>query len=175
MPSTGDQIIVTVHRSAQDYYSCDITPHAPQALLPQLAFESVTKKTRPVLAAGALVYARVAAVSKHADTELECVNPATGKADGLGPLKGGMVWKVSLAFARRLMMGKRGGVVLLDELSKTVAFELAIGRNGKVWVNSQDNIQATLAVGKAIVEVDEKNLTPPEQVQLAKKTAKGLQ
>ena len=174
IPSVGDQVIVKVQRSTQDFHNCYITPHSPPVLLPSLAFEAATKKTRPVLNQGALVYARVASTSKHTDTELECVNPTTGKADGLGPLKGGMVWDVTLGFARRMMMGKRGGVVLLEELSKTLSFEVAIGRNGKVWVNGADDIRTTIAVGRAIVEVGEKRLTEQKQVELAKRVVRGL-
>ena len=174
IPSVGDQVIVTVQRSTQDFHNCYITPHSSLVLLPSLAFEAATKKTRPVLNQGALVYARVALTSKHTDTELECVNPATGKADGLGPLKRGMLWDISLGFARRMMMGKRGGVVLLEELSKSITFEVAIGRNGKVWVDGGDNVRTTIAVGRAIVEVDEKGLTEQKQVEVAKRIAKSL-
>lgn len=37
------------------------------------------------------------------DPELECFDAETGKANGLGELKGGMVFSVSLGTARRLL------------------------------------------------------------------------
>ena len=58
--------------------------------------------------------ARILSASAHTDTELICCNPSTGKADGMGELKGGMVFDVSLGLARRLLMGKQreeGGVI----------------------------------------------------------------
>src|SRR3954453_17232230 len=100
IPRLNDLIICTIHHSSAETYHVTITPHAPLATLPQLAFESATKKTRPMLQAGDLVYARVSTASDYLDAvELECVSATTGKADGLGPLKDGMVFDVSLGMA----------------------------------------------------------------------------
>jgi RNA-binding protein Rrp4 and related proteins (contain S1 domain and KH domain) len=88
IPTVHDLVIAQIQRSSPDYFHCTITPHAPQVMLGQLAFEGATKKTRPMLKAGDLVYARVLSVGVGAGAEVEitCVNPATGKADGgLGP------------------------------------------------------------------------------------------
>lgn len=98
----------------------------------------------------------------------------TGKAGGLGPLKGGMVFDVSLSFARRLMMGKSGGVVVLEGLSEVVAFEVAVGRNGRVWVDGGEDVRLTLVVGKILTEADEKNLDEAAQRELVKKALKKL-
>lgn len=131
-----------------------------------------TKKTRPQIAPGQLVYARVSLANKHMDAELECVNPATGKADGLGPLTGGMVFTVSLGFARRLLMPKsttEGGVVVLEELGNMgLGFEVAVGRNGKVWVNSEA-VRTILLVGRSLKESDEGKLDVEAQKKLVKK------
>ena len=111
------------------------------------------------------------------DPELECVSSSTGKSEGLGPLKGGMVFDISLVMARRLMMVKppeQGSLIVLDELStQGVAFEIAVGRNGKVWVDSK-SIKATLAVGKAIQETDKQRLGIEEQKKLVRKLVRDL-
>ncbi|KAF2397468.1 hypothetical protein EJ06DRAFT_498555, partial [Trichodelitschia bisporula] len=133
-PHVGDLVIATVVRGGGDFFTCAITPYAATAALPILAFEGANKKNRPQLQPGAVVYARVVSDGRHVEAELECVNQRTGKGDGLGPLKGGMVFDVSTAFARRLMMGKRGGVVVLEVMSEKVGFEVAVGGNGRVWV-----------------------------------------
>ena len=66
----------------------------------------------------------------------------------------------------------QGALVLLDELgSQGVAFETAVGRNGKVWVKSK-SVKATLAIGKAIQETDEKALSVEEQKKLAKRVVR---
>lgn len=176
MPVTGDTVVVTVHHTSQDFYHCIITPHAPLAQLPQLAFENASKKTRPLLTPGSLVYARISMANKHMDPELECVHPSTGRSDGLGELKGGMVFDVSLGFARRLMMPdpvKQGGVVVLEECAEKIPFEIAVGRNGRIWVNAE-HVKQTLAVGKAIVETDRERLGLDEQKKVVKRLLKNL-
>jgi exosome complex component RRP40 len=87
------------------------------------------------------------------------VHPTTGKAEGLGPLKGGMVFDVSGGFARRLMLPvKRGGCGLLEGMAgRGVGFEVAVGRNGRVWVGGEDG-RVVVAVGRALCEVDERGV-----------------
>lgn len=109
------------------------------------------------------------------DPELECVSASTGKSEGLGPLTGGMLFDISLGMARRMMMARpseQGGFTILEELGEAgVAFEIAVGRNGKVWVDSK-SVKNTLAIGEAIQDTDEKGLSPDEQKKLAKKVAR---
>jgi len=84
------------------------------------------------------------------------------------------VFDVSVGFARRLMSGRKGGVVLLDEVAKNVEFEVAIGRNGRVWVNAgEEKMKLTLALGRALQEVDEKGLTVEEQREVVKAVVKS--
>lgn len=177
IPCQNDLIIGQIARSATDFYYVSLSPYTPNATLPHLAFESATKKTRPQLSSGELVYARVSLANRHMDPELECVNPSTGKADGLGPLKDGMVFDVSLGFARRLLMAKsreEGKVEVLEALGEEgLAFETAVGRNGKVWVNSE-NTKTVVVVGRALRETDEKNLGVEAQRKLVKKLVREM-
>lgn len=160
-----------------DVYYASITDFTSYASLPQLSFEGATKKTRPQLVQGNLVYARITLANKHMDPEIECFSSSTGKSEGLGPLTGGMVFDISLGMARRLMMpapAERGGLVVLEELGNAgVAFEIAVGRNGKVWVDSKTPM-ATLAVGKVIQDTDQHSLGVEEQKKLVKKTVKRM-
>ena len=125
------------------------------------------------------MYARVSKCSKWEDTEIECFNSATGKGEGLGPLKGGMVFDVSTAFARRLMMGtdkegrSKGGVVVLEEVGEKVKFEVAVGRNGRVWVDS-GGVRSTLGIGRLLVEADEKVMDVEAQKKAVKKALKDM-
>ncbi len=100
------------------------------------------------------------------------MSPATGKAEGLGPLVGGMLFSVSLDMARRLLMpnSKNSGVVILEELggSGGLAFETAVGRNGKLWVNGE-SLKTVVAVGRAVQETDEGGLDVPAQKKLVKR------
>lgn len=177
LPTLGDLVIATIHHSSVDLYYASISDYTPNATLPHLSFEGATKKTRPQLASGALVYARVTLANKHMDPELECVSSSTGKSEGLGPLTGGMLFSVSLAMARRLMLprpAEQGNLVLLEELGGAgVPFEIAVGRNGKVWADSKA-VKTTLAIGRALQETDEKVLDVDEQKKLAKKVAREV-
>ncbi|KAL8915936.1 MAG: hypothetical protein Q9208_008778 [Pyrenodesmia sp. 3 TL-2023] len=171
IPQPNDVVIATVHHSSTDWYHCSITPHTAFAQLPQLAFEGATKKTRPQLVAGSLIYARVLSASKHLDPEIVCYNPSTGKSEGMGELKGGMVFDVSLGMARRLLLSKQkdeGGLVVLDELAGEMAFEIAVGRNGKVWIKA-GGVKETLLVGRSLQETDCDSLRVDEQRKLVKK------
>lgn len=111
------------------------------------------------------------------DPELECVSSSTGKSDGLGPLNDGMLFSISLGMARRLMMPKsaqQGKVVVLDELADAgLQFETATGRNGRLWVHS-DNIKTVILVGKAVQETDDKSLDVDGQKKLVKRLIKEL-
>lgn len=169
-----------MQKSAADVYYVHLSDHSAPATLPQLSFESATKKTRPMLAPGALVYARVTVADKHMDAELECVSSSTGKSEGLGPLTGGMLFPVSLGFARRLMMPRAaeaaaaGKVVVLEALAAGgLQFETATGRNGRFWVDSA-SVRTVLAVGRAVQETDEKGLGVEEQQKLVRKLLKEL-
>ncbi|KAH7037218.1 uncharacterized protein B0I36DRAFT_371849 [Microdochium trichocladiopsis] len=177
VPSVGDLVIGTVQKSAADYFYVSLSDYTSNASLPQLAFEMATKKTRPQLNPGALVYARVTMANRHMDPELECVSSSTGKADGLGPLNGGMLYTISQGMARRLLMRKsveEGRVVVLEELGAAgLAFETAVGRNGKIWVNSE-NIKTILAVGRAVQDTDEQHLSVESQKKLVRKLVKEL-
>lgn len=177
IPAVGDLVIATIHHSSVDMYHASITDYTPFASLPQLSFEGATKKNRPQLVQGSLAYARLSLANKHMDPELECMSSSTGKAEGLGPLTGGMLFDISLGLARRLMMSQpaeKGKVVVLEELGDAgIAFEIAVGRNGKVWVDSK-SVKTTLAIGRVLRETDEKGLTVEEQKKLVKKVAREL-
>ena len=156
-----------------------LTPYAAQALLPHLAFENATKKTRPQLPAGALVYCRIASSQSHnkfQEPELTCINPATGKADGLGELKGGMVFPISIGLATRLLLKKQredGGVAVLDSIAKKWPFEVAVGKNGFIWVDAGD-VKRTILIGRVLTETDEHNLNIEMQEKLVKSLSKEL-
>lgn len=195
IPTINDLVIAQVHHSSPDYFFCMVTPHTAHALLPQLAFEGVTKKTRPQLKQGDLVYARVSStgVGAGAEVEITCVNPATGKSEpgGLGQINGGMVFDVSTGMAARLLRASSSstdddegvdGIVLFSELGKKLetygGFELAVGRNGKVWVNCPEAGDAAfkviIAIGQCLQKTDDNNLDQTDQRKLVAKTLRDM-
>lgn len=166
-------VIATINTSTGENFNCFLTPNTPAATLPHLAFEGATRKTRPQLVPNSLVYARIASAGKDSSPELTCVDPSTGKSEGLGPLKGGMVFKISLGMARRLLAGSKGGVTILEALGEKVGFEITVGRNGMLHVDG-GNVKTTLAVGRAVQEVDEQALGAKGQKKLAERVLKSL-
>ncbi|KAH9868235.1 hypothetical protein J1614_007307 [Plenodomus biglobosus] len=171
-PFTGDLVIATVASSAAENFNCLLSPNTPFATLPHLAFEGATKKTRPQLPPTSLVYCRIASAGKDLPPELTCVDPSTGKSEGLGLLKGGMLFKISLGMARRMLAAK-GGLPLLEAMGAKVGFEVTVGRNGLVHVEG-GNVKTTLAVGRAIQEVDDKGLGEQGQRKLAASALKNI-
>ncbi|KAL2919563.1 exosome non-catalytic core subunit rrp40 [Polyrhizophydium stewartii] len=141
IPSVGEPVLAVVQAKHAENFRVDIGGPHP-ALLPVLAFEGATKRNRPNLDVGALVYARVSLANKDMDPEIECVNPATSKADGFGELKGGTVVKCSLGMCRSLMAKNSP---ILEGLSSLFPFETAIGMNGRVWINAETTRQIVLA------------------------------
>lgn len=174
----GDLVIAQMRASSADFFHLHINSYSHQAFLPQLAFEGATKKTRPQLKAGDVVYAKVLSASKNMEIELTCVNPSTGKSepDGLGKLNGGMIFDISPGLAERLL--KKQGVIALDELGSKLpgGFEIAVGRNGRVWVDCPESgVRGICAVGKCLTEMDEDELQENEQKKLANKIITELQ
>lgn len=189
LPSVSDSVIAVVLRSTSEAYLLSIpgSPNQGNVTLPHLAFENATKKTRPILQPGALVYCRVSLANKFMDPEVECFNNQTGKADGFGELKGGMLFTISLGLARRLLgdgkklrhlrirqsgQGKVAmstGLEVVEELGSKLTFEIAVGRNGRIWVNSPD-VKTTVFVGKCIQ--DSEFLTGQEQKDMVRERIK---
>lgn len=177
IPRPGDLVIAQVQRSSQDFFHLTICPHTPQVILPQLAFEGASKKTRPQLKANDLVYAKILSANKNMEVELTCVNPSTGKAEpeGLGPITGGMVFDVSTGFAARLLNSRN--VIVLEELGEKIAggFEVAVGKNGKFWVDCPEaGVKAICAVGRCLQATDSDNLRENEQQSLVKKVVRDI-
>ena len=172
IPHAGDLVIAQVHHSSMDSFHLQLVPHTPHAILPQLAFEGATKKTRPQLKANDIVYAKITTAKKDMEVELSCVNPSTGKSDpdGLGPLTGGMVFDISDGLASRIL--KKEGILVLEELGEKLqgGFEVAVGKNGKVWVDCPGgSVKGACAIGRCLRETDEGHLQEKEQKKLVSK------
>lgn len=110
------------------------------------SFEGGTKKNRPNLVQGSLVYARMSVANKDVEPEIACVS-SSGKADGFGPLADGYMFKCSTGLARQCLASDS---VVLNEIGKYLPFEIAVGLNGRIWVNSTSSIN-TVVISNAII------------------------
>lgn len=149
VPSPQEAIIGVVTGRSGEGWRVDIGSAHP-ASLDGLAFEGATKRNKPNLKVGSVLYARVSLAHKDMEPELECFDAQTRKAEGFGELKGGFVTSCSLQMSRLLLDPKH---FLLPLLGSRCSLEVAVGVNGKVWVNTS-SIRQTITVARCIVAVD---------------------
>ncbi|KAK9315974.1 hypothetical protein V1524DRAFT_427901 [Lipomyces starkeyi] len=170
VPAVHDTILGTVIGRFGDqeksFYRVSIPDSAaPIGILSSAAFaNAASRHTRPNLSTGATVYARISAFSLAlGEPELECFDEKTGKEGGFGELKGGMLADMSIGLARRLLApsGVYGGSTVVDVLGQLVPFEIAVGRNGRIWIDSE-SCKMTVAIIKAIQETED---FPKEQME----------
>jgi exosome complex component RRP40 len=143
--------------SFAEEYKVDIKSPSP-ALLPVLAFEGATKRNRPFLNPGDIVFCRVTAASMYMDPELSCMD-SQGRSDGLGLVSGGCMLETTTGHCRRLL--QKQPPLELQLIRDAVACELVVGANGRVWVKSNDprktaaiaNILRTCAVNSGDEDV----------------------
>ncbi|KAI8323848.1 hypothetical protein GQ54DRAFT_322248 [Martensiomyces pterosporus] len=145
VPAEGEPVIGVVVARHGEGYRVDIGS-AHDALLPLLAFEGATRRNKPNLAVGTVVYARVVVANSVMDPEIECYNSNTGKSEGYGELAEGFMFRCSLGLARRLMDSR---APVLNAIGADTPFEVAVGLNGRVWINTE-NPETTVLVSNAI-------------------------
>eukprot|EP00271_Cylindrocystis_brebissonii_P002226 TRINITY_DN12662_c0_g1_i2.p1 TRINITY_DN12662_c0_g1~~TRINITY_DN12662_c0_g1_i2.p1 ORF type:complete len:245 (+),score=68.90 TRINITY_DN12662_c0_g1_i2:493-1227(+) len=132
LPAVDDVVVGTVTSRYGESFDVDVGGPV-EAVLPVLSFEGATRRNRPNLQVGAAVYARVVAQELDRPPELSCMD-AAGKASGFGALTAGYIFSCSSGLARALLAHPPPAV--LQALASHVAFELAVGLNGRVWVHS---------------------------------------
>ncbi|XP_063939162.1 uncharacterized protein LOC108197706 isoform X2 [Daucus carota subsp. sativus] len=103
------------------------------AFLPVLAFEGGTRRNIPKFEVGTLIYVRVVKANIGMNPELSCMD-ASGKAAEFGPLKDGYMFESSTGLSRMLLSSPTCPV--LEALGKKLSFEIAVGLNGRAWVNA---------------------------------------
>lgn len=166
IPQTNDFVIGLITGTYGEYYKVSLQNFSTPVLLSMMAFPNATKKNRPNLKAGQAVYARVSQAIPDIETELECIDPTTGKEGGFGLLdESGFLFDINLNFARELLFNTNS--IVLEKLASRCAFEISIGINGRVWIkcgeglildqesseenNSRKDVRTTLAAANYIV------------------------
>ncbi|KAH7722688.1 exosome complex component RRP40 protein-like protein [Aphelenchoides avenae] len=147
-PRAGDRVLGVVTGRAGENYKVDIGC-ADQALLNFFAFEGATKKNKPVVKTGDLIYGQVVLTAKQFEPELSCVDNQ-GNALGMGIIKTpGTQVPVSLWQARQML---RPDDTLLTALGKELKFEAIVGMNGRVWISGEPAV--VLAVREAVLAAE---------------------
>lgn len=145
IPAKGDNVVGVVMAKLGDYFRVDIGGSSP-ASLSYLAFEGVTKRNRPNLNVGDLVYAKLLVANKDCEPELVCIDHY-GKSSGLGILpSSGFMFCCSIYLVRNILSADSE---LLKLLGKSIQYEIAIGMNGRIWLQAK-TAQETIALTNAI-------------------------
>lgn len=149
IPNRGENVVGIVVQKGGDIFKVDIGA-SEQASLSYLSFEGATKKNRPDLQVGDLVFAKLIVASKDMEPELVCVD-SHGKEQKLGVLSSnGMLFTCSLSLIRKILSPNS---LLFNTLARSQAFEVAAGMNGRVWVKAR-TIRETIAVANAILAAE---------------------
>ncbi|KAL7481371.1 hypothetical protein ACHAW6_007052 [Cyclotella cf. meneghiniana] len=156
-----------------DYYCVNIFG-SHSALLHVLSFEGATKRNWPQLdpVGGGVGVSGITTFNKGGvdkdDGGALCKDWLTNEGT-YGPLHGGTSFRVSLGLARELLNAKNVVLSALDQSG--IPFEIAIGVNGMVWVNSPEP-EYTITVLNAIQNSE---VMSSEQVQeMVKMMVKNL-
>lgn len=143
IPHNNDFVIGTVTGSIGDYYKVSLQNYSPSVLLSFMAFPNASRKNRPNLTNGQVVYARVVNDDNDStfETELECFDGSNNReSGGFGILDdSGFVFDVAMNFARELLYNSK--LTVLELLATRVQFEIAVGINGKVWLKCGEGLQ----------------------------------
>lgn len=146
-PMEEDTVIGIVTKSFSERYVLDLNA-THNGTLATVAFDGATKRSRPNLEIGSVVYCRVLKSDRDLDPELSCKAPvnvarkdwASGEAL-FGELIGGLTFNISVGFACKLMEKE---CAILESLAHFFAFEIAIGMNGIIWIDAKKNDELIL-------------------------------
>uniref|UniRef100_A0A182M175 AB hydrolase-1 domain-containing protein n=1 Tax=Anopheles culicifacies TaxID=139723 RepID=A0A182M175_9DIPT len=123
VPNRGELVIGVVIAKAGDIFRLDIGS-CETASLSYMAFEGATKKNRPDVNVGDIVYARLLIAHPDVEPELVCVD-SHGKKGKLGVLHEGFMLCCSLNLIRKILNPKCAFLALL---AKELPFEMAAGK-----------------------------------------------
>ncbi|CAH8467412.1 unnamed protein product [Heterobilharzia americana] len=170
-----DKVIGIVTKRAGENFVVDIGCPSP-ATLNCLSFEGSSKKNRPDIHAGDVLYAMITRADRDLEVELSCTDEA-GKACGMGILgrhepgtvgnaggrSGGILLHCTQDLIRRLT--NQDEFPLLQLLSKVYPFEVFMGANGRIWLTAS-SARETMILANAIAIAE--HIPASECCQLAK-------
>ncbi|KAJ8971023.1 hypothetical protein NQ314_000942 [Rhamnusium bicolor] len=130
IPKKGDLVVGIVVKKVGDTLKIDIGS-AEFASLSMLAFEGATKKQKPDVQVGDIIYAKLLNAHREMEPELVCID-SYYKAGKLGVLSNdGYLINISLNLAQRLLSIENP---LLRTLGKKIPYEIVLGVNRKMWL-----------------------------------------
>ncbi|KFH09644.1 putative exosomal 3'-5' exoribonuclease complex subunit [Toxoplasma gondii VAND] len=151
-PVEGDVVVGIVSGKKNEAYTVNIRARGDGSLPLVSSFEGATRRHKPELRRGSLILCRVERASPELGAELTCIDPNckkswTSQEKLLGELEGGFVLDVPAPLAISLSSPH---CFLLESLGERLAFEIASGANGRVWIRAKDAGDAIL-IGNILV------------------------
>ncbi|XP_030754204.1 exosome complex component RRP40 [Sitophilus oryzae] len=132
IPKKADLVLGIVTKKSSDNLKVDIGS-AESASLSMLAFEGATKKVKPDVNVGDVIYAKVINAHKEMEPELVCIDQYY-KAGKLGVLSNeGFVINLKQKLIQQMLNPENP---LLRTLGRKFPYEIVIGVNGKVWMRA---------------------------------------
>ncbi|XP_056328247.1 exosome complex component RRP40 [Danio aesculapii] len=166
VPAKGESVIGIVTAKSGDVFKVDVGG-SEQASLSYLAFEGATKRNRPNVQVGDLVFGQFTIANKDMEPELVCID-SCGRANGMGVFGGdGLLFKVSLGLVRRLLAPHSD---LVSDLEKMFPCEMVVGLNGRVWVKAR-TVQHTLILSNLLEACE--NMSAAQRQTLLRRVADG--
>ncbi|XP_055692441.1 exosome complex component RRP40 [Lutzomyia longipalpis] len=149
VPAKGDTVIGYVTGKSTETFRVDIGA-SEAASLSYLAFEGATKRNRPEVNVGDILFGRLLVASGEFEPELVCLDSSGLKKDRFGVLPvDGFVFECSINLCRKMLDDK---FPLTRALAKDYRFEMAVGINGRIWIRGHTPRQ-TIGLSHAILGV----------------------
>lgn len=148
-PKKGNIVIGFVERRNVDDWLVDIG-YSHSAILPQLAFDGVTKKNAPKFNRGEVVVAFVEEVPENGEVLLSCLSRTPNEK--LGRVLGGNILR-----CRPEDMNKIAEYEFQQKISQKSPLTVAKGENGRMWVdtgNPATSVMVTHAITTALGSED---------------------
>ena len=130
------------------------------ARLSMYAFKRAVKGNRPDLKIGDIVYGKMDNYKDNYPPTITCTlnfneNKSLGELTNLNPVTQCDDHDFLITIKQKTVQNLLNGQLIdrIKDLGKSIQFEIAIGSNGKVWINSK-SILDTLQVLQAIKEFD---------------------
>jgi len=145
VPAIGESVIGQVVQKTGENYKLEVGC-AELAMLPWLNFDGATKRNKPNIKIGDLVYARL---TQTIEPELTCISKeetaSSRRCLGLLP-NGGYVLRLNSNLTSKL---KNKEFPLLKLIGKEIPCEICVGDNGWVWFKAH-NVKETIAILRMI-------------------------
>lgn len=139
-PTIDDVIIGVITQKSYDNYKLDINT-SQEAVLGLTEFEGATRKTKPNLQVGDIVFAKVILDNKFHNTVLTCKceenikNWSSGEST-FGQLNGGNMYSLDRIKCIKLINNNK----IIKRIQDYIDVEVCIGMNGRIWISTVEDV-----------------------------------